>query len=361
MIRAGLVGFGLGGRVFHAPLLSSVEGIELAAVVERSTDNAAARYPGLLTYRTLEEMLEDKSLDLIVVSTPSGTHFEIARQVIAAGKNLVVDKPMAITSTEIAQLMVLAAARGVLLAPFHNRRWDSDFQTIQKIVGEGALGRLVYLESRFDRWRPVLPTTRLWKESPAEGGGALRDLGTHLADQALFLFGKPEAVSADVERERDTAQPGLDANDAFTLRLRYPGLMVVLGANTLSLPPRPRFHLRGTRGNYWKSGLDPQEAALARITRIADPLWGQEPVVEWGTLHVDVDGNPITHPVRPIPGDYRQYYIGIRDAILGKTPAPVAAVDAWRVARLLEWAAESSLQRREIACDWSDEPAGDCV
>ena len=356
MIRAGLVGFGLGGRVFHAPLLSSVEGVEFAAIVERSTNLAAERYPGLLTYRSLEEMLADTSLDLIVVSTPSGTHFEVASQVIAAGKSLVVDKPMALTAAEIARLHELALARGVLLAPFHNRRWDSDFQTVTRLVHEGALGRLVYVESRFDRWRPVLPTTRLWKESPAQGGGTLLDHGTHLADQALALFGKPEAVSADVVRERDTASADLDANDAFTVRLRYPGLMVVLGANTLSLPPRPRFHLRGTKGNYWKSGLDPHEAALGKITRIEDPRWGQEPHAEWGSLHLDVEGAQITQPVQPIPGNYRLYYAGIRDALRGKAPAPVSAIDAWRVARLLEWAAQSSQERCEIACDWSQEP-----
>jgi len=357
MIRAGLVGFGLGGRVFHAPLLSSVEGVEFAAVVERTSNNAAARYPGLTTYRTLDAMLADSSLDLIVVSTPSGSHFEVASQVIAASKNLVVDKPMAITSSQIAELMKLAQDKGVFLAPFHNRRWDSDFQTVSRIVREGTLGRLVYVESRFDRWRPVLPTTRLWKESPAEGGGTLLDHGTHLADQALALFGKPEAVSADVVRERDTAAAGLDANDAFTLRLRYPGLQVVLGANTLSLPPRPRFHLRGLKGNYWKSGLDPQEAALAQVARIDDPRWGQEPEAEWGTLYLDVDGSQIVQPVPPIAGNYRLYYAGVRDALLGKSPAPITALDAWRVVRLLEWAAQSAQERREIACDWNEEPA----
>jgi predicted dehydrogenase len=356
MIRAGLVGFGLGGRVFHAPLLASVAGIEFAAIVERSTNNAEARYPGLKTFRTLEAMLADASLDLIVVSTPSGSHFEIARQVIAAGRNLVVDKPMAITSAQIAQLAQLAREKNVFLAPFHNRRWDSDFLTLKKIVHEQALGRLVSFESRFDRWRPMLPTTRLWKESPAEGGGNLIDLGTHLADQALVLFGVPEAVSADVARERETAESSLDANDAFTIRLRYPGLQVVLGGNTLTLPPQPRYHLRGLKGNYWKYGLDPQEAALGHITRIEDPHWGREPESEWGTLYLEDGGTQITRPVAPQTGDYRQYYAGVRDALTGKATFPITALDAWRVCRLLEWAAQSARERREIPCNWSEEP-----
>jgi predicted dehydrogenase len=352
MIRVGLVGFGMAGRVFHGPLLSSVEGLELAAVVERSSSNAIQRYPGITTYRSLEAMLGDSSLGLFVVATPSGTHFEVARQILAAGKDVVVDKPMSTTSAEVAQLISLAAARNVHLIPFFNRRWDSDFLTIQKLLHEGSLGRLVSFESRFDRWRPNPPSDRLWKEDPSVGGGVLLDLGTHITDQALALFGKPEAMAADVRCEREWAR----ANDAFTIRLRYPGYTVVLGANSLSSPPGPRFHLRGARGNYLKLGLDPQEAALNKVTRIRDADWGQEPAANWGTLSVDVDGGMVTRPVAPIPGDYRLYYAGVRDALLGTGPAPVAARDAWRVARLLEWAVESSEQRREIVCDWRGEP-----
>jgi len=351
MIRVGLVGFGMVGRVFHAPLISSVDGLKLAAVMERTTNKAAERYPGIITYRTLEAMLVDASLDLFVVATPNQSHFEVASQILKAGKNLIVDKPVCTTSADIARLMELAAAHKALLIPFHNRRWDSDFQTIQKLLHEGSLGRLVYFESRFDRWRPDPTTVRLWKEDPASGG-VLLDLGTHLADQALTLFGKPEAVSAEVLCEREWAR----ACDSFTLRLRYPGFWAVLGANCLTTPSRPRFHLRGANGNYWKSGLDPQEAALNKITRIDDPDWGKEPTAEWGTLHVDVNGSNVTRPVEPVTGDYRFYYAGVRDALLGKSPAPVAALAAWRVARLMEWALESSNQRREIICDWSKEP-----
>jgi scyllo-inositol 2-dehydrogenase (NADP+) len=351
MIRVGLVGFGMAGRVFHAPLLSSVEGLELAAVLERHTDNSAQRYPGITTYRSLEAMLADSSLGLFVVATPSGTHFQVARQILDAGKNVVVDKPTAVTSGGIAQLMELAEERKVLLIPFHNRRWDSDFQTLSKLVREGPLGRLVHLESTFDRWRPI-PKPGAWKEDPAQGGGLLLDIGTHLGDQALMLFGRPLAVSADVTRERD----GDGSNDSFTLRLRYPDLSITLSANLLSALARPRYHLRGTKGNYWKWGLDPQEAALNEIARIDDAHWGQELPANWGTLSVDVDGGVVTRPVPSIPGDYRKYYAEVRDALLGKSNAPVSALSAWRVARLLEWAQESSDQRREIVCDWSREP-----
>jgi predicted dehydrogenase len=351
MIRVGLVGFGMAGRVFHAPLLSSVEGLELAAVLERHSDNAVQRYPGITTYRSLEEMLADASLGLFVVATPSGTHFQVASQILEAGKNVVVDKPTAITSAKIAQLMELARTRDSLLVPFHNRRWDSDFQTLYKLVREGSVGRIVHLESTFDRWRPI-PKPGVWKEDPAQGGGLLLDIGTHLGDQAMGLFGRPEAVSADVTRERD----GDGSNDSFTVRLRHSEFSVTLSANLLSSLVRPRFHLRGVKGNYWKWGLDPQEAALNKITRIADAAWGHEAPHDWGMLNVDVDSCVVSRPVPPIPGDYRLYYAGVRDAVLGKSRTPVPALAAWRVARLLEWAAESSEQRREIACDWSGEP-----
>jgi scyllo-inositol 2-dehydrogenase (NADP+) len=180
----------------------------------------------------------------------------------------------------------------------------------------------------------------------------LLDIGTHLADQAMCLFGSPEAVSADVTRER----VGNASNDSFTVRLHYADFSVALSANVLSSLARPRFHLRGTKGNYWKWGLDPQEVALSKITRIDDPAWGRVAPSDWGTLNVDVDGSVVTRPVPPIPGDYRLYYAGVREALLGRSHAPVPALAAWRVARLLESAAESSEKRREISCDWSGEP-----
>jgi len=352
VIRAGIIGFGMGGRVFHGPLLSSVEGLELAAVVERSSNRAAERYPNIKTYRSISELLSDDSIGLVVVTTPSGTHTPLAKMALEAGKHVIVDKPLCTASADIAQLMHLAAAKQRLLIPFHNRRWDGDFQTILKVIHEGSLGRLVSFESRFDRWRPELPKDRLWKENIAAGGGTLLDLGPHLADQALVLFGKPEAVSARVLRERD----GSGSNDAFTIQLRYPGLNVTLGANSLSLPAGPRYHLRGTRGNYWKLGLDPQEAALNKVTKIDDPNWGIEDAATWGTLNVTVDGGTVATPVRPFTGDYRMFYAAVRDAILGRAPTPVAAIDAWRVVRILEWAAESSDSRCEVPCDWSTEP-----
>lgn len=352
MIRVGLVGFGLAGRVFHAPLISSVEGLELAAVVERTSDNAAARYPGITTYRTVDELMADTSIKLVVVASPNATHFDIALQALEAAKSIVVDKPVALTSAQISQLDGLAGGVGLQLIPFHNRRWDGDFKTIQTLLQEKMLGQLVHFESNHDRWRPG-STRRAWKDEPDQGG-LLLDLGTHLVDQALTLFGLPESIGAEVLRERN----GEGANDSFTIRLHYlTGFSATLGANSLSSLPRPRFHLRGTHGNYVKWGLDPQEEALGKITRIEAADWGKEAPDRWGTLRTEADGAMVEQPIETAAGDYRAFYEVVRDAVLRKMPAPVPAIDAWRVARILEWATESSNAHKDIECDWSGAPA----
>jgi scyllo-inositol 2-dehydrogenase (NADP+) len=351
MIRVGLVGFGMAGRVFHAPLISSVEGLELAAVVERNSDHAEGRYPGVKVHRTVDELLADPSIKLVVVATPNAAHFEIALRALEAAKNVVVDKPVAITSQEIAQLLELAGGIGLQCIPFHNRRWDSDFRTIQKVLQEKAVGTLVHFESTFDRWRPG-PSTRIWKDDP-EQGGTLLDLGTHLVDQALCLFGPPESVGAEVRHERE----GDGGNDSFTIRLHYfTNVTVTVSANSLASLARPRFHLRGTKGNYWKWGLDLQEEELGKIARIDSPGWGEEPEDRWGTQRAESDGSLASRTVQPVPGDYRLFYAGVRDALLGKDNPPVAGIDAWRTARVLEWALESSKAHRDIECDWSGEP-----
>ncbi len=353
MIRVGLVGFGMAGRVFHAPLISSVDGLELAAVVERSSNHAAERYPGITTYRSVEDLLADASIKLVVVATPNSSHFPIAMQALEAARSVVVDKPVALNSGEVAQLAELAGGIGLQFFPFHNRRFDSDFLTIRKLMDERSLGSLVHFESNFDRWRPGL-STRAWKEDTDEGG-ILFDLGTHLVDQALMLFGQPAAVGAEVQRERD----GEGSNDSFTIRLHYfSGFSVTLSANCLSSLARPRFHLRGNRGNFWKWGLDPQEDALNKVAKISDIAWGQEPNDHWGTLSVDVDGGMVTRPVPSATGDYRLFYAGVRDVLLGSsTTPPVKPTEAWRVARMLEWAKQSSEQHRDVECDWTGEPA----
>jgi len=349
MIRAGVVGYGLAGRVFHAPMIAAVEGLELAAVVERSGRAAEQAYPGITTYPSLDAMLGDATIELIVVATPNTTHAPFAKQALAAGRHVVVDKPVGITSQEVAEIIAVAKLHDRLFIPFHNRRWDGDFQTLQQLLHAKTLGRIVSFESTFDRWRPA-PRRGVWREDGTPGGGILLDLGTHVADQALQLFGLPEAVGAEIVSERDNAV----TDDAFTIRLRYPHLTVTLGATALAAQPRPRFHVRGTHGGFVKSGLDPQENRLKETGRVVEPNWGTEPPSAWGILAIDVDGGMISKPVETIAGDYRLYYAAVRDALLGKAAPPVLATDALRVSRLLEWASQSSEERREIRCEWDE-------
>jgi predicted dehydrogenase len=274
-------------------------------------------------------------------------------QALESARSVVVDKPVALSSDEIRQLSELAGGIGLHLFPFHNRRFDNDFQTIRKVINQHSLGRLVHFESNFDRWRPGL-STRAWKEE-SDQGGILFDIGTHHVDQALALFGLPASVGAEVRRERD----GDGSNDSFTIRLHYmTGFSATVGSNLLSTLPKPRFQLRGTRGNFVKWGLDPQEQALNKITKIGEGEWGNEPSDRWGTLSIDADGSLETKPVPSEIGDYRRFYAGVRDSLLASPANELAtATDAWRGARILEWAKQSSDEHRDIECDWSSEPA----
>jgi predicted dehydrogenase len=350
MIRVGVVGFGLAGRVFHAPMIAAVEGLELAAVVERSSREAEKSYPQIATYPSLTAMLADPTIELVVVATPTPSHLPLAIEALKAGRNVVVDKPFGATSAEIAEMIACAKAVDKLLIPFHNRRWDNDFQTLQKLLLEAKLGPVVGFESTFDRWRPT-PKLSVWREDGSFGGGTLLDLGTHLVDQILVLFGLPLGVSGEVAAER----AGSRAPDAFTIRMRYQHLTALAAGNCLAALPRPRYRVRGAHGNFVKWGLDPQEDRLKHTGKVIEPGWGEEPTSAWGTLAVDVDGNMITQPVPSIPGDYRLYYAAVRDAILGKSAPPVLPEDAWRGLRILEMAQQSSTERREIPCNWDVE------
>lgn len=351
-LRAGVIGYGLAGRVFHAPMIHAVDGLSLAAIVERSSRNAEARYPGIATCPTLDAMLADSALQLIVVATPNELHAAQAMQALRAGRHVVVDKPVGNSSAEIAALIQTARECNRLLIPYHNRRFDGDFLTLRRLLAEQRLGRVVALESTFDRWRPQ-PNPGLWRDKGGAGTGTLLDLGTHLVDQLVQLFGLPHAVSGEVLTERD----GAKAVDSFTVRLHYPALVATASSNCLSAQPRPRFRVRGTHGDFLKWGLDPQEERLkANNSTVTDDL-GVEPESAWGMLATESNGELVRQSVPTTPGDYRLYYAAVRDALLGLSAPPVAAIDAWRVARILEMAEQSTREHRRIDCDWSQKPA----
>lgn len=342
-IRAGVVGFGLGGRVFHAPFLDGIDGFELAAILVRHGGDAAELYPKAKLVRTLPEMLAVAGLSLVVITTPPATHFDLAWQCLKAGKHVVVDKPFAASSDQCRRLIELARERNVLLSVYQNRRWDGDFLTLRQLIANGELGRLVSLESRFDRFHPSM-RAKPWQEQPVPGNGVLFDLGPHLADQMLTLFGTPRTVRGDVRYERD----GTPVDDAFTINLEYPRLSVTLGATMLGCAPGPRYVAHGTAGSYVKYGVDPQEPALKGGAKLGGPHWGEEPESAWGSLTEMQDGAAVVRKVPTVAGDYRGYYENVRDAIRGHAPLAVPGEQGWRVIRLLELARASSASGRAI-------------
>lgn len=348
-IRTAVIGFGLGGRIFHAPFLHAIEGFELAAILERHGDAAAQAYPGVRIVRSVEELLALPDISLIVVTTPPATHFDLARQCLEADKHVVVDKPFTATGDEARRLVELAGRRGRLLSVYQNCRWDGDFLTLKELLATQELGRLVTLESRFDRFNPGARRAA-WQERNEPGNGILHDLGSHLVDQALVLFGVPEALTADIRCDRDDSV----VNDAFDIHLHYPRLRVLLGSTLLARAAGPRFVAHGTLGSYVKFGKDPQEQALKDGAVLGDEHWGEEQESAWGTLTTTENGVAVTRPVPTLPGDYRRYYENVRDAIWsingGRAALAVPGEQGWRVIRLLELAFESSDKRCEVSC-----------
>jgi predicted dehydrogenase len=355
-IGVGIVGYGLGGRVFHAPFVDAVPGLRLASVLQRKGDEAAKAYPEARIARSLDEMVADKAIELVVVTTPNATHFALAKQALEAGKHVVIDKPFAATSEQALALSQLAKSKGLLAVPFHNRRWDGDFLTVKKLIAEQAVGRLVTFDSHFDRFRPA-PRDGIWQEAEDPANGMLFDLGPHLVDQALALFGLPEAITASVRSDRD----GSAIEDAFDITLSYPGangkrLLAHCRTSYLACDNSPRFLLHGTRGSFRKHGLDPQETALvggAKLPKLGSPdVWLQEGESAWGTL--TIAPNPaapeklVESRVKTEIGDYRGFYANVRDAILGAAPLALTAEDGYHVIRLLELARQSSAEGRTL-------------
>jgi len=346
-IKVGIAGFGLAGRVFHAPFVSAVPGLGLSAFFQRSGDTAQAAYPSAHIARSLEELLRS-DIDLVVVATPNATHFEFAKAALLAGKHVVVDKPVTGTSAEAAELTALALSRGLIFAPFHNRRWDGDFLTVRKLIDGDSLGRVSSLESHFDRFRPV-QRAGTWKEEAGDTHSLLMDLGPHLIDQALALFGRPDSVWGSSRSDRDVTA----IQDAFDISLRYTvngkPLSVWLRSTMLAADPSPRFLVHGTKGSFKKMGVDPQEPAIvagAKVPAMEDKSWLQEAESVWGTLTL------APNPAEPAKlertqvtterGDYRDFYANVRDAIRGAAPLAVTGQDAVRCMRIIEMVLESS-------------------
>lgn len=340
MIEVGLVGFGLAGRAFHAPVIRAVPGLHLAAILQRTGNEAAEKYPDVRIVRSMEELLAMREIQLVVIATPNDTHFPFAKQCLEAGRDVVVDKPFTTNLEEAKSLVEFAKKAGRLITVYQNRRFDGDFQAIRNLIEEGTLGRIVRFETHYDRYRPQLKPGA-WRETTRPGSGILFDLAPHLIDHSLVLFGLPEAVTADVRSERENAV----ADDAFDIMFHYPNAMrAVLRSSILAAAPRPRFVLFGTQGSLVKQTVDPQENNLRHGNIPTRGPWGAEPEENWGLLTFP-EGDKFTQ--RRIPSsncDFRDYYANVRDTLQGKAAPAVTPEWAVNVMRLLEMARESSKQ-----------------
>jgi scyllo-inositol 2-dehydrogenase (NADP+) len=348
MVRVGLIGFGMAGQAFHAPVIQGVEGMELACILERRGTLAQEKYPKVRVARTLDELLTDKEIQLCVIATPNDSHFEYARACLLAGRDVVVDKPFAPTLRECEELVRLAAERGRLITVYQDRRWDGDFGTVKKIVQSGRLGKVVEYECRYDRFR--LEPRGNWREHPDQpAAGVLFDLGPHVIDQALVLFGEPRAITASAFCQRETSK----VDDAFDVCLEYPGLRAMGRARIIAFAPSQHFLIHGTKGSFVKYGMDPQEARL-RADNYPQGTdwgadWGVEPEELWGTL------SPVREPsvkVKTERGDYRGFYANVRDAIEKKAALDVTPEQALRTMRALVLAHKSSREKRTV--EWGE-------
>ncbi|KLU63265.1 scyllo-inositol 2-dehydrogenase (NADP(+)) [Peptococcaceae bacterium CEB3] len=343
-INVGLLGYGFAGRVFHAPLINAVSSLNLYAIVERHGDRAGRDFPQALVLRESDRLLEDAKVDLVVVATPNSSHFELARQALLAGKHVVVDKPFTLTAAEARSLIELAQERQRVLSVYQNRRWDGDFRTIRELVKSGMLGEIVEYEAHYDRFRPEV-NEGAWRESGEAGSGILFDLGSHLIDQALVLFGWPDTVTADLRVQRE----GGRAVDSFEVVLGYPKLKAALKAGMMVRQPGPRFVLRGRLGSFLKGGFDRQEDLLrAGQNPAPDNAWGIEPRAQWGTIEAEIDHMHVVGLLETLPGCYQAFYENVADAIARGSDLAVKPEEAWRTMRIIELAELSNSEKRTV-------------
>lgn len=337
ILRAGIVAYGHIAQKYHAPLLHALPGFELVKVLERNRSQAAQDYPHVQTVRTMQELLEDEIIDLVVITTPNQFHFAQAKAALEAGKHVVLEKPFTVSTMEAEMLLQIAHTEGKLLSVFHNRRWDGDFKTVQKLVASGVLGELVEFESRFDRFINY-QREHYWREQDLPGAGVLYDLGPHLIDQALQLFGKPLRLFADIRKQRKDSL----TDDYFDIVLYYDQLKVRLKAGNLVRELQPRFILHGTKGSFVKYGLDVQRLTPINAENLASPHWGKEPQEQWGILNTHLDGLHVQGRIETIAGSYQSYYEDIYEAILQHREPAVNAQAGLDSIELIEMAILSS-------------------
>lgn len=336
IINTAIIGFGLSGRVFHAPFLHTHPGFRLAKIVERQGNTSKEIYPEVEIVRDYKALLSDNTLELVVIATPNILHFDLAREFLEAGRHIVVEKPFTPTSAEADELIRLAEKTGKKIFVFQNRRWDGDFKTVQQVVYHGYLGEILEFEAHFDRFAPG-PRRKAWRDEPLPAGGVLYDLGSHLIDQALVLFGLPHSVFADIR----TLRKGSQVDDCFEVNLYYEKLKVTLKASVFVKEKGPRYILHGTKGSFIKYGVDPQEEMLKQGLMPDSEDWGKEDPDYWGILNAELNGQQFYGTIETEPGNYRGFYDNVHDVITKGSEQAVLPEEARNVIRIIELAFES--------------------
>lgn len=349
--NVGLIGYGIAGQVFHAPLINCIPGLNLVKLRETKTPNiqlARTRYPGIDVVDNAQSIISDDSIDIVVIATPNTSHYDLARQALEAGKNVVVDKPFTITSADARELIQLGRNTGKLLSVYHNRRFDSTAKTVRKVIASGILGTLVEYEAHYDRFRNY-HRPNAWREEDIPGSGIFYDLGAHLIDEAQMLFGIPKEIYADLRIQR----PGGKTVDNFEVILGYDNLKVCLKAGMLVKEAGAVVSLYGLNGSYIKYGMDVQEEALrAGIVPESITNWGVEPESIWGKINTEYKGIQFIGKIKSEPGDYREYYQNIYRALSGEEELVVKPEQAAITIRIIELAIQSSEERRVVS--WKD-------
>ncbi|MDR7208518.1 Gfo/Idh/MocA family oxidoreductase [Flavobacterium piscis] len=341
-IKTALLSYGMSGKVFHAPFLDLHPGFKLLGSWERSKKLIQEDYPAVKTYPSIDELLSD-DVDLVIVNTPVDTHYEYAKKVLLAGKHAVVEKAFTSTVAQAEELSKIAKEKEVKLVVFQNRRWDSDFKTIQKVINEGVLGDLVEAEFHFDRYNPLL-SPKSHKETINEGSGILKDLGPHLIDQAVCLFGSPKGVFADIRITRENSL----VDDWIDLILLYEDFRVRLKASFFVREAHAAYTLHGKKGSFLKPRGDVQEDELKIGKKPNRETWGTESEELQGLLHAEIDGKPVREKIKTLQGNYLGFFDDVYDSIINNKIEPVTAQDGIKVMQIIEAAIASSIHKKII-------------
>ncbi len=342
-IQTAIASFGMSGQVFHGPSLLAHPGFEVKTILERTKQLSRKMFPVAHIARDYREILNDTSIELIIVNTPDHLHFQMAYDALKAGKNVVVEKPFTLRTDEGRQLIELARKKKLMLSVYQNRRWDGDFLTIRKVIQSGVLGRLVEFESHFDRYRNYI-AEGTWKEEGDEYAGVLYNLGSHMVDQVLVLFGMPQAVTAHL----GIVRTGGKVADYYDIRLQYQGFASILKCSYLVKEAGPRYILHGTNGSFLKWGIDPQEDLLKKGEKPIGDGWGKEKELWWGTLNTEINGIRVKGKVETEAGDYLAFYNNIYNVLRNGEPLAVQADEALQVIKILEICLESHRLQKTI-------------